>query len=46
MQAAGPVARDYPLLSAEVEEIRDLIGTVKSPYVRVATERWAIELNR
>lgn len=46
MQAAGPVARDYPLLSAEVEEIRNLIGTVKSPYVRVATERWAIELNR
>jgi oxaloacetate decarboxylase alpha subunit len=46
MQAAGPVQRDYPLLSAEVEEIRNLIGTVKSPYVRVATERWAIELNR
>jgi oxaloacetate decarboxylase alpha subunit len=46
MQAAGSVARDYPLLSAEVEEIRNLIGTVKSPYVRVATERWAIELNR
>jgi oxaloacetate decarboxylase alpha subunit len=46
MQAAGPVARDYPLLSAEIEEIRNLIGTVKSPYVRVATERWAIELNR
>ena len=46
MQAAGPVQRDYPLLAAEVEEIRNLIGTVKSPYVRVATERWAIELNR
>jgi oxaloacetate decarboxylase alpha subunit len=46
MQAAGPVAREYPLLPAEVEEIRNLIGTVKSPYVRVATERWAIELNR
>ena len=46
MQAAGPVQRDYPLLAAEVEEIRNLIGTVKSSYVRVATERWAIELNR
>jgi oxaloacetate decarboxylase alpha subunit len=46
MQAAGPVQRDYPLLPAEVEEIRNLINTVQSPYVRVATERWAIELNR
>jgi oxaloacetate decarboxylase alpha subunit len=46
MQAAGPVQRDYPLLAPEVEEIRELIATVKTPYVRVATERWALELNR
>jgi oxaloacetate decarboxylase (Na+ extruding) subunit alpha len=46
MQAAGPVEREYPLLSPEVDELRNLIHTVQSPYVRVATERWAIELNR
>jgi oxaloacetate decarboxylase alpha subunit len=46
MRAAGPVRRDFPLPSPEVEEIRTLISTVQTPYVRVATERWAIELNR
>jgi oxaloacetate decarboxylase alpha subunit len=46
MQAAGPVKRDYPLLAPEVDELRNLIRTTQSPYVRVATERWAIELNR
>jgi oxaloacetate decarboxylase alpha subunit len=46
MQAAGPVRRDFPLASAEVEEVRQLIATVQSPYVRVASERWALELRR
>ena len=36
MQAAGPVARDFPLLAPEIAEIRTLIETVKSPYVRVS----------
>jgi hypothetical protein len=46
MQAAGPVARDYPLLAPEIEEIRSLIKTVQSPYVRVSGERWALDLKR
>ena len=46
MQAAGPVARDYPLLAPEVAEMRQLIETVETPYVRVATERWGLELSR
>jgi oxaloacetate decarboxylase alpha subunit len=46
MQAAGPVARDYPLLPPEIEEIRSLIKTVQSPYVRVSGERWALDLKR
>jgi oxaloacetate decarboxylase alpha subunit len=46
MQAAGPVRRDYPLAAPEVEEVRALIRTVNTPYVRVATERWSMELRR
>ena len=46
MQAAGPVRRDYPLASGQVEELRTLIRTVQTPYLRVATERWAMELRR
>jgi len=46
MQAAGPVRRDFPLLSREVEEMRTLIRTVQTPYIRVATEQWGIELRR
>jgi oxaloacetate decarboxylase (Na+ extruding) subunit alpha len=46
MQAAGPVRRDYPLTPPEVEELRELIGTVQTPYVQVATEQWAVELRR
>ena len=46
MQAAGPVARDYPLLAPEIAEITSLIETVKTPYVRVANERWALDLKR
>jgi oxaloacetate decarboxylase alpha subunit len=44
MQAAGPVRRDYPLSSPEVEEVRALIATARAPYVRVSTERWDLEL--
>ena len=46
MQAAGPVRRDFPLASGQVEELRTLIRTVQTPYLRVATERWAMELRR
>ncbi len=46
MQAAGPVRRDYPVGSPEVEEMRHLIETVQTPFVRVATERWALELRK
>lgn len=46
MRAAGPVAREYPLLAPELAEVKQLIETVKSPYVRVATEHWAIDLKR
>jgi oxaloacetate decarboxylase alpha subunit len=46
MRAAGPPARDYPLLPPELAEVRQLIETVQSPYVRVATEHWAIDLKR
>jgi oxaloacetate decarboxylase alpha subunit len=46
MQAAGRVERDFPLTSPEVEELRALIRTVRTPYVRVATERYAVELRR
>jgi oxaloacetate decarboxylase alpha subunit len=44
MQAAGPVRRDYPLSSLEVEEVRALIAMARAPYVRVSTERWDLEL--
>ena len=46
MQAAGPVRRDYPLSSPEVEEVRALIEMARTPYIRVATERWSVELRR
>jgi oxaloacetate decarboxylase alpha subunit len=46
MQAAGRVQRDFPLASLEVEEVRALIRTVGTPYVRIATERYAMELRR
>jgi oxaloacetate decarboxylase (Na+ extruding) subunit alpha len=46
MRAAGPVRRDFPLAGPEIEELRALIRTVQTPYVRVATERWGMELRR
>jgi len=46
MRAAGPVRRDYPLSSPEVEEVRALMAAARTPYVRVATETWDLELRR
>jgi oxaloacetate decarboxylase alpha subunit len=46
MRAAGPVRRDFPLASPEAEEVRALMAAARTPYVRVATERWDLELRR
>ena len=46
MRAAGPVARDYPLLPPQIAEIKSLIETTRSPYVRVANEHWSLDLKR
>ena len=46
MLAAGPVRRDYPLTSVEIEEVSSLIATARTPYVRVATDAWEVELRR
>jgi oxaloacetate decarboxylase alpha subunit len=46
MQAAGPVRRDYPLAPEGLAELQQLIATVQTPYVRVATERYGLELRR
>jgi oxaloacetate decarboxylase alpha subunit len=46
MRAAGPVRRDYPLTPPEVEEVRALMASSQARYVRVQTERLAVELRR
>jgi oxaloacetate decarboxylase (Na+ extruding) subunit alpha len=46
MQAAGPVRRDFPLVPDEVAELHALIATAQTPYVRVATEQFGLELRR
>jgi oxaloacetate decarboxylase alpha subunit len=46
MQAAGRVRRDYPLARDQLDELQALIRTVETPYIRVATEQWAMELRR
>ena len=46
MHAAGPVRRDYPLASPEIAEVRALMAATRTPYVRVATEAWELELRR
>jgi oxaloacetate decarboxylase alpha subunit len=46
MRAAGPVRRDYPLVSAQIEEIRTLITTIRASYLQVASEGWQLELRR
>ncbi len=44
--AAGPVRRDFPLVSADVEEVMSLLAAARTPYMRVATEAWDVELRR
>ena len=46
MRAAGPVRRDFPLVSTEVAELQALVRTVRSPYVSLSTERFDVELRR
>jgi oxaloacetate decarboxylase alpha subunit len=46
MQAAGPVARDYPLLPKELAELKTLIEATATPNLRVATEHWSLDLRR
>jgi oxaloacetate decarboxylase alpha subunit len=46
MRAAGPPRRDYPLAGSDLDEVRTLMETVRTPYVRVSTERWDLELRR
>jgi oxaloacetate decarboxylase alpha subunit len=46
MRAAGPVQRDFPLASPEVEEVRALLRATATPYVRVVTESMDLELRR
>jgi oxaloacetate decarboxylase alpha subunit len=54
MQAAGPVERDFlqrngslqVLSSPEIDEVSELIASARTPYVRVATEAWEVELRR
>jgi oxaloacetate decarboxylase alpha subunit len=46
MQASGPPRRDYPLGSAEVDEIRTLMAIARAPYVHIANARFELELRR
>jgi oxaloacetate decarboxylase alpha subunit len=46
MRAAGPERRDFPLASAQVEEVRTLLATARTPYLRLATETLDLELRR
>lgn len=46
MLASGPVRRDFPLASPKLQEMRALIATVRSPYLRVATGSFEMELRR
>jgi oxaloacetate decarboxylase (Na+ extruding) subunit alpha len=46
MRAAGPIATDYPLGSAEIEQVRALLKAVNLPYMRVATESMDIVLQK
>lgn len=47
MRAAGPVRRDYPLLSTpELEQVRKLMEIVRSPVVEVKSAGFDISLRR
>ncbi|KPQ22364.1 MAG: hypothetical protein HLUCCA24_00250 [Rhodobacteraceae bacterium HLUCCA24] len=47
MWAAGPVARDYPLLSSpELDEARRLMKVANSPVVQIRSEAMNLTLRR
>jgi oxaloacetate decarboxylase alpha subunit len=47
MRAAGPVARDYPLLSSpELDQVRKLMRVAKSPVVQIRSAKLSVELRR
>jgi oxaloacetate decarboxylase alpha subunit len=46
MRRAGPVRRDYPLASPEIDQVRALLKAVNAPYVRIATESMDLTLRR
>ena len=47
MRAAGPVRRDYPLLSTpELEQVRKLMGLVRTPVVELKSAGLDIALRR
>ena len=47
MRAAGPVKRDFPLLSTpELEEVRKLMALSTSKYVEVQTQDLSVSLRR
>lgn len=47
MRAAGPVARDYPVLSSpELERVAAIVRNIDRPYARIVTEAFDLELTR
>ncbi len=47
MRAAGPIRRDFPLLSSpELEQVRKLMSVAQSPVVQLRTEALSISLRR
>jgi oxaloacetate decarboxylase alpha subunit len=46
MRAAGPVRRDYPLGTRELDEVRALLALSRTPYLHVSTDRFDLELRR
>lgn len=46
MRQAGPVRREFPLSTPEVEEAAALMRLARTPYVHARTERWELELRR
>jgi oxaloacetate decarboxylase alpha subunit len=47
MREAGPVHRDYPVLSSrEMEQVAAIVRAVDRPFVRMTTEAFELELER
>jgi oxaloacetate decarboxylase (Na+ extruding) subunit alpha len=47
MRAAGPVKRDYPLLSSpELDQVHRLMRLAKSPVVQIRSARLSVDLRR